>query len=102
MFNFCNFCNEHTITEINNIDILYYLQNYINTNDSKNKELVDKIKKIHEELLNKLNKKKRKVTFYAIVQVILIPNRHEEKYYNFINELENLKNKHFINNNKKI
>ena len=102
MFNFCNFCNEPIINEIENIDIIYYLQNYIDPRELKNKELVEKIQKIHEELLNKLNKKKRKVTFYAIVQVILIPNRHEEKYYNFINELENLKNKHFINNNKKI
>ena len=40
MFNFCNFCNEPIIKEIENIDIIYYLQNYIDPRELKNKHFI--------------------------------------------------------------
>lgn len=92
MFNFfCNFCTEEHIQDIDNINILYYLQNYIDKSNIEN-NIIYKINEINNELLKKLKKKNRKVSFYTIVKVILIPTRHEEKYNYFINDLQNFKN----------
>ena len=92
---FCNFCNEEQIQEIDNINILYYLQDYIDKYNQENNNIIYQMNEINNELLKKFKKKNRKVSFYTIVKVILIPNRHEEKYHYFMNDLQNLKNKKY-------
>ena len=94
IFNFlCNFCNEPNITEVDDIDVLFYFHNYVDKTKLINNSIINNIEKINKELLdkmNKKNKKNRKVFFCNIVKVILIPTRQEEEYNYFINELKKL------------